>query len=222
MFQSYAYAYESLSLTDGRVLWRGRPEGSIVVGPHAVYELGGYGALIARDALTGATLWQYGDHDLFHAGVASGEMVYVTAQHSGTVTDGQGKLTNPETVYALDAATGHLRWRFATQSGNYGTLLASANTIYVHADDGIHALRVSDGTVRWHSDQQNNWTFFTPPPDAGPVIYVSALQILPSSAITFGPSKGQMYLYAVNEADGTADWGVSVGPTVTIYPHWVL
>lgn len=219
--------FEARRISDGRVLWSASQAGRYFIpGPGAVYELPGYGSLVARDAQTGATLWRFGDHTLFHASAVSGDTLFVTAQHSGaTGSAANGKLTNPETLYALDAASGRLRWTFATQSSNAGTLAAGRDTIYIQADDGIHALRDSDGAVRWRSDPHNNWTLADPlslPAIVDHTLYITNLQTLPTETLTlFGPQKAQTYLYAINEADGSADWGVTVGPVVSIYSRWL-
>ncbi len=220
------FVLQARSLTDGRLLWTNPQVGhNVVFGSDAIYELQNYGSLIARSAQTGDTLWQFGDLDMFHAGYVAGDTLYVTAQRSGTApaaTDAKGRLTNPETLYALDASTGRVRWRFVTQSAGAGYVVAGRDTVYIQADDGVHALRAADGTVRWHSDSHNNWTIDAPfiPVVVGPVLYVGAAQALPPEILTvFPPRKVQDYLYAVNEADGSADWGVAVGPVTTISPH---
>jgi len=54
---------------------------------------------------------------------------------------------------------------------------------------------------------------------------VTAIVILPPDTISFtffGTSKGEMFLYALDTADGTQYWGATVGPIITIYPHVVL
>lgn len=213
-------------ITDGQLLWSDSPlDGTLVLGSAAVYELPTYGSLVARDTHTGAKLWQFGDHDVFHSGVVSGDTLFVSMRHSGPLGDANGHFTNLEKLYALDTASGRLRWTFATQSGNAGTVAASHDTIYVRADDGIHALRASDGALRWHSDPHNNWTFdgfSARPAVVNHTLYVTGVQTLPPETLSlFAPQRGQDYLYAVNEADGSADWAIMLGPVVTIYPHFL-
>jgi hypothetical protein len=54
-------------------------------------------------------------------------------------------------------------------------------------------------------------------------MWVSSIQILPPETLTIlGPSKGQVYLSAVDAAHGSLYWSVPVGPVVTISPHIVL
>ena len=212
---------QARSRADGKLLWSQTVEtgnadagGTITAGPNAVYVCASYGAVTALAATSGAVLWIYGSHEFFHSATFAGDTLYVTAQQSANIGEG------PETVYALDARIGAQRWRVATQSRNAGTLMLGDGRIFVQADDGIHALRLTDGAVLWQSDSHKNWTFAETSPLLGSVLYVSAMEILPPETLTFfRPAKAQMYLYAVNAADGTAYWGATVGPVLTISPH---
>ncbi len=220
------FTLQARSISDGKLLWeKSQLEGQvqIVVGSDAVYQISSYGSVTALAPQTGMPLWQFGDHDFFHAAAAAADTLYVTAQHGDRAMDNTGKLVNPETVYALDARTGAVRWKYATQSGNSGYLAAGPTGVFIQADDGIHALRPADGGVLWHSPSQNNWTFSTGPTFIGSVIYFTAVQILPPETLTlFGPSKAQVYLYAVNAATGSLYWSAPVGPVITIFPHVTL
>jgi outer membrane protein assembly factor BamB len=222
---------EARGIGDGRLLWVNtniQTSGQVVVGPDAVYVLPQFGSLtaFAVSALanqTGTPLWQFGDHDFFNGGTVSGDTLYLTAQHNGTARDDSGRLTNPETVYALDAHTGVLRWKFATQSANSGYLAAGPAGVFIQADDGIHALRPANGAVLWHSSAQNNWIFPRTSLFIGSVIFFEAVQTLPPETLSLlGQSKGQAYLYAVNAAQGDLYWSAPVGPVITISPHIVL
>lgn len=208
----------------GKLLWTQTVDAwGIVAGPNAVYTYSQYGRVTARSAQSGAELWSFGNNDFFHSAVVAEGMLYVSAQHSGNIGDANGKLINPETVYALDATTGALRWKFATQSYNSGVLAEGGGDVFISADDGVHALRASDGTVLWQNDPHKHWSFASLSPVLGSVLYITDIETLPPDTIQFlGPSKGQMYVYAINTADGTAYWGATVGPVLTIYPHWVL
>jgi outer membrane protein assembly factor BamB len=224
-----ASTFQARRRSDGNLLWtRTVDTGSssvgscMVAGPNALYICAEYGAVTALSATSGAVLWTYGNHDFFHSGVFSNDTLYVSAQHSGNIGDAKGNLINPETVYALDANSGVLLWRFATQSHNSGTLAVGAGNVYIQADDGIHTLRAHDGAVLWHSDPHNSWTFAETSPVLGSALYVTAVETLPPDTLTlFGPSKGQTYLYAVNSVDGSAYWGMPIGPIITIFSHFV-
>jgi outer membrane protein assembly factor BamB len=142
-----ASTLEARSISDGKLLWANtQMSGQVVIGADTVYEVAQFGSVTAFSiaalaSQTGAPIWQFGDHDFFHAAAAAGDTLYVTAQHSGTATDNTGKLTNPETVYALDAHTGAVRWKYATQSADSGYLAVGPVGVFIKADDGIHALR---------------------------------------------------------------------------------
>jgi outer membrane protein assembly factor BamB len=223
--QSSTFVLQARRLTDGNLLWtRNSIQSQVVAGPDAVYDLSASGSVTAYRAQTGAQLWQYGNNDLSDtAGVFSSGTLYVTARHNGPITDASGNLINPETVYALDAATGQPRWTFATHSSSPGQLAGGSDTVYIRADDGIHALRASDGAHLWHSDPHSGRTFslLAPStgllaPSAGSTLYLTSLRILPHEAFNlFAPQQGQPYLYAVNVADGSDNWGVPVGPVLS-------
>lgn len=221
----YASILEARTIGDGSLLWvKTQLDGQVVIGPNAIYELPQYDSMAAFSgaalaAQTGAPpLWRFGAHDFFHAGAVVGDTLYVTAQHDGTTTDGAGKLVNPETVYALDAHTGALRWTFATQSANFGELAATPDAVFIRADDGIHALRPADGAVLWSSPARANWYVSA---ILGSVVYFTAIQTLPPETLT-ATTQGQVYLYAVNATDGSLYWSVPVGPVHTLYPHYVI
>ncbi len=121
-----------------------------------VYGLDTEGHVIAVRASDGKALWlNYFDGsatrlNLFVHGFALADgNLYLAAQLPGNVGDAHGHLTNPEAVYALDSATGALRWTYRTASGDRGTLAAGGNVAYIRADDGQHAIRATDGTRLW-------------------------------------------------------------------------
>jgi outer membrane protein assembly factor BamB len=205
-------------LTDGKLLWTNNSIQSLLAaGPDAVYDLSPFGSVIAHNAQTGAQLWQYGNNDLFGAtGVLSEGTLYVTARHNGPIADASGNLINPQTLYALDAATGRPRWTYVTHSSSYVTLAVGPGIVYIDADDGIHALRTSDGTHLWHSDAQTGRTFAPIAPIVGSTLYLTSSQILPPEKLALlAPQRSQTYLYAVNAADGSDNWGVPVGPVLS-------
>jgi eukaryotic-like serine/threonine-protein kinase len=224
--------FQARRLADGKLLWTSNHsraiQGLIVAGPDAVYDLVSFGGtaayssatITAYSAQTGAQLWQYVRNDFFNAAAFADDIVYVSAQHAGINgnSDSSGHLTNPETLYALDAATGQLRWTYATHSVNSGSLAAGPGIVYISGDDGIHALRAADGSLLWHSDPHMNWGFSRRTPIVGSTLYVTAVQYLPPENLAlFLAAKGQGYLYAVSATDGSADWGVALGPVLTIY-----
>ncbi|MCX7860528.1 MAG: PQQ-binding-like beta-propeller repeat protein, partial [Chloroflexus sp.] len=97
------------------------------------------GVLYARNASTGASLWTFsgdGSPIRHSAGVMDNTVVFST--HAGT-------------TFALDAATGAVRWQRVTGPSATASLLdASRGWVVVAATDGrLTALRLSDGTQIW-------------------------------------------------------------------------
>ncbi|HEV8193583.1 MAG TPA: PQQ-binding-like beta-propeller repeat protein [Ktedonobacterales bacterium] len=112
----------------------------------------------------------------------AGNRLYVAAGLPGpSVRQQDGTYTNLETVYAYDAATCTLLWRYATASLNSARgLVAGDETVYVNADDGLHALRAADGRGLWHRNAVNTglrdagWKFAAQPGILGDTLFVTS------------------------------------------------
>ena len=70
---------------------------------------------------------------------------------SPAVADGTVYLgSDDRKVYALDAATGRLRWSFTTGDGIYAGPAVSGGIVYIGSDDGkLYALNAATGQLRW-------------------------------------------------------------------------
>ena len=78
--------------------------------------------------------------------IVDGGSVYIAAlQPSGEASS---------ELYAIDAATGEVRWRFRIPSGlSVSPLALRDGLLYVPTqDDGLHAIRTDDGVTAWRSD----------------------------------------------------------------------
>ena len=133
------------------------PSGLAVAGD-TVY-VGGYDRTVhALDTATGRVRWTYsghisGSYSGFYPGLAvgGGTVVFVSAVHVGS-----GEIEGKDyKVYALDAATGHPRWTYATGAAASGPAVAGG-TVYVGSGVGVgsgagkvHALDAATGRVRW-------------------------------------------------------------------------
>lgn len=54
-------------------------------------------------------------------------------------------------------------------------------------------------------------------PVTGSALYVTQTETLPTDAIfSFAPAKGQLYLSAIDTADGSLYWSVPVGPVFSM------
>jgi outer membrane protein assembly factor BamB len=224
---------EARGMGDGRLLWvdtHAQLAGRILVGTDAVYVLPQYGSVSAYSIAalarqTNTPLWQFGDRDFVHAGAILfvhagailGDTLYVSANISDTGGD------HPETVYALDAHTGAVRWSFATQSLDSGSLAVCHGTIFIQAADGVHALRSTGGHVLWRESAHPYWT---PAPWStwciGSTAYFTDAQFLPPETVDGSPfNQDQTYLYAVNADNGSLYLVVPIGPVNYVYPRWL-
>jgi outer membrane protein assembly factor BamB len=223
----------ALRASDGSLLWTtgsgtvdpvfiGSASGTVYI--HLAF---GVSALRARD---GGQLWRFGsasdphsaDALYIHSVVLSGNTMYISAQGTGDATNAQGQLTNPETVYALDAASGVARWRYATASGNGGTLDVLPGVVLIYADDGLAALDPSSGRLLWHSDAYSTTPLtWWPSSDVTPITFLSSTRMI-CRLFACKNLRFQQYLSAVDERDGIGYWTVPIGPQQQIYEHFTI
>jgi outer membrane protein assembly factor BamB len=148
----------ALDARTGEVRWRaatgGRVRGSPAVAEGGVYAGSADGILYAFDAATGDVRWQFrtvgADHD-------SGTFQFDrrTLQSSPAVRDGMVFVGSRDGgLYAIDAATGALRWRHAhgTSWGIVSPAVAP-RVVYAGTSDTrrLYALDAADGTPRWET-----------------------------------------------------------------------
>lgn len=228
VYVSGGTSMQAYRASDGKPLWKQaqylwRSPLQTVAGASAAaaYLLGADGSFTAVRASDGSTICSgAGDNLQIHLLALGKNTLYIAAQRQGDLTDGHGKLTNPETVYAYDATTCAPLWHYATASGNYARgLIAGDNTVYVLADDGIHALRAADGTVLWHRAAANpnspgaDWGFSVQPALADSTLYVTS--VVPLGGIQFSRAlRGRLHLYAIGP-DGSDYWQIPVGQANT-------
>ncbi len=115
------------------------------------------GDVYAFDARTGAVRWRYQTenwimtHPIVADGrvfVATGNRYYQPQRHWDPTTAFRGSGKNA--VYALDAATGRLIWRFVTRAGNMPTPVYSDGVLYlVGGDRMVYAFDAKTGWLRW-------------------------------------------------------------------------
>jgi len=88
-------------------------------------------------------------------------------------------------VYALEADTGSLVWRYALHDTSSSFPVASTTGVHVTAGNGsVYALRTSDGSLLWQ--QQLNHQFPSPPAIINGLIYVSTRDAVSALQATDG------------------------------------
>jgi outer membrane protein assembly factor BamB len=106
------------------------------------------------------------------------------------------------TVYAVNAATGHLLWSHATGSDVYAGPAVAGGTVYVGSDDDkLSALNAANGHLRW--SYSNNYAVESTPVVAGGTVY-------------FGSNDHRVY--ALNAATGLLRWSYSAQDAVLSSP----
>ena len=155
-------------------------------------------SLTALDARTGAVRWKLPTAGMIGKPVLANGDIYFAPQ------DGY--------IYAVDAATGHLRWRFqrtvnvSVSVGIDGYPALDSDTLYVASDGGtVYALDASSGKQRW---------LFTLP--AGAHIY--AAPAVGNGRVYVSSGGGDDAFYALDEATGKVAWQFSAPQGFDSYP----
>ncbi len=105
-------------------------------------------------------------------------------------------------VYALDARTGEMRWKFATEGGVVSQPASDGRFVYFGSQDGrVYALRLSDATQMWVADTQS------------PVHSSAALH---EQLLIIGSDDG--HLYAFRARTGSVLWRFPAGAPVRSSP----
>ncbi len=140
----YAYA---INMTTGKQVWRFmRPapvDGYPALANGIVYYTSDIGSVDALTASSGAHLWS------FQMPNSKDHLYSAPAVARGTVYFGAGGVDNG--VYALDAATGKLRWHtpLSADAAN-GDATVVNGLVYVSADDGaLYAFDATTGALKW-------------------------------------------------------------------------
>jgi outer membrane protein assembly factor BamB len=145
-------------------------------------------------------------------------------------------------VYALDAATGRLRWSYTTGGGVYAGPAVADGIVYIGSDDGnLYALSAATGHLRWSYDTR--YAVESTPAVADGTVYfgswdqkVFALSAATGrlrwsfsaqGAVVSSPAvaDGTVYvgsfddkLYALDAADGHLRWSYTTGSPIFSSP----
>ena len=156
-------------------------------------------SLTALNAQTGAIRWKLPTAGMIGKPVIANGVVYFAPQ------DGY--------VYAVDAATGHERWRFqrtvnvSAQVGLDGYPALDGDTLYVASDGGaVYALDAQTGKERW---------LFTLPDSKG---HIYAAPAVGDGKVYVSSGNGTNAFYALDEATGKIAWQFSAPSGFDSYP----
>jgi len=169
------------------------------------------GGITGLDAATGDPRWHVDTPDqatVYSQPAVVDGVAYVNTGPSGVA----------DSVYAIDVATGEVRWRTPAAVGIFNGPAVDATRVYV-ASAGERALVALDratGAEVWRLVREGD-TFYSAPSVADGLVYVGS-----TSDATWDGS-----LVAVNAADGSVAWqngthGDAQGGSPAIYGDWVL
>lgn len=156
-------------------------------------------ALTALNAQTGVVRWKLPTAGMIGRPVVANGAIYFAPQ------DGY--------VYAVDTATGHIRWRFqrtvnvSTLVGIDGYPALDGNTLYVASDGGtVYALNAQTGKERW---------LFTLPDSKG---HIYAAPTVGRGKVYLSSGNGANAFYALDEATGKIAWQFAAPQGFDGYP----
>lgn len=149
------YVFDTL----GNTAWTATTGGYIgnqspTVGNGLVYICSESGSRLvnAYNAQTGSIAWQY---DASEIGISGGFGTSDLTLFDNTI------YINNTRLYAIDAITGTLRWKYSPSTGSGGTTPIKVNNkLYVLGDHALVVLNPANGTVIW---EKNSWSDFTDP-----------------------------------------------------------
>jgi outer membrane protein assembly factor BamB len=107
--------------------------------------------IVKVDSTTGTVAWSYKWKKLKEGGTGFGPLAVGGGMVYFAGGEEPGHQTIYDTLYALDASSGALRWSQPAPVRLIYPALAEQGVLYALADGGVYALNASDGSVRWHT-----------------------------------------------------------------------
>lgn len=172
------------------------------------------GNIYAVESATGKERWRFttggerrfaGTH--LHGAIPKGELMpdpYDMFLSSPAVVDGVVYLGSGDgSVYAIDAVSGTLRWRFKTGDVVHASPAVANGVVYIGSwDSWFYALDAHSGTVMWRFKTGED-------PDIHNQQGISSSAAVVDGMVYFGARDG--HLYAVDAVNGTRKWSFFTG-----------
>ncbi|HKE37874.1 MAG TPA: PQQ-binding-like beta-propeller repeat protein [Candidatus Baltobacteraceae bacterium] len=203
----------AVRVSDGAKVWafatKGAVRSSPAVAGGAVFFSSLDGTIYAVDAKTGRERWHFATHGErrftapgIHGISPATEMmpdpfdVFLSspAVSDGTVYVGSGD----HSVYALDAATGALRWKFTTGNVVHASPAVADGTVYVGSwDRYMYALDAKSGALRWKFATGDDRTIYNQ-------VGIQSSAAVANGKVYFGCRDS--HFYAVDARTGKLAW----------------
>jgi outer membrane protein assembly factor BamB len=198
---------------DGSLMWKFATKGPVNSSPAVSYGLvfaaSVDGNVYAVDATTGQQRWRFATNGErrftapgIHGMIPSTETmpdpfdVFLSspAVSGGTVYIGSGD----HNVYALDAATGALRWKFATGNVVHASPAVSGGTVFVGSwDRYFYALDAQSGALRWKFQTGDDRKIYNQ-------VGIAGSAAVSDGVVYFGCRDS--FFYALDAKTGTLRW----------------
>ena len=215
-FGSSDHCLYALDLATGALKWKFKSEGRIASSPAVSAGLvyfGSYdGNFYAVDAATGQLKWKFqtGGERRFaakhlHGAEPASEMMpdpFDSYLSSPVVWNGEVYFGSGDTnVYALDAASGNLKWRFKTGDVVHASPAISGGTLFVGSwDSFFYALNAGSGKEIWPFKTGED-------PDTHNQVGIQSSAAVADGVVYFGCRDSKFY--AVDAATGKERWSYS-------------
>ena len=213
----------ALEAATGTLRWKfathGRVSSSPAIAAGRVY-VGSFDSnLYALDAASGALLWKFttagerrfsGKH--LHGAEPAAEVMpdpFDVFLSSPALADGLVYFGSGDgNVYALDAATGTLRWKFHTGNVVHASPAVAGGTLYVGSwDSYFYALDAASGRERWRFKTGED-------PNINNQVGIQSSAVVADGVVYFGCRDS--HVYALDAASGAQRWAFSTGES------WVI
>lgn len=203
----------AVNAADGTLRWKFPTKGSVNSSPAVagglVYVASLDGNFYAVEASSGKAKWQFktGGERRFTAPGIHGAMPRTEAMPDpfdvflsspviagGTVYFGSGD----QTVYALDAQTGTLKWKFATGNVVHASPAVSAGVVYIGSwDRYLYALNAESGAMIWKFQTGEDTVIYNQ-------VGIASSAAVAGGTVFFGCRDG--HFYAVDAKTGAQLW----------------
>jgi outer membrane protein assembly factor BamB len=203
----------AVNVSDGSLRWKFATEGPVNSSPayynQAVFFSSVDGRVYAVNTETGKARWSFataGERRFtapgIHGAIPRTELmpdpfdVFLSspAIANGVVYVGSGD----HDVYALDAATGELRWKFATGNVVHASPAVANGTVYVGSwDRNMYALDAATGKERWRYQTGDDTVIYNQ-------VGIASSATVANGTVFFGCRDG--HFYAVDATTGALRW----------------
>jgi outer membrane protein assembly factor BamB len=199
----------AVALTTGKEMWRGPTtaiRATVAADNNSAFVLGEDNVFYALDAATGRQKWTVkftqGRGACESIPVARDGVVYVTAAVETSPATTRGPASTYRHLFALDAATGEVRWRYPAKPAGRDVCLTEpvidGSNLFAVADETLYAIDLSTGRERWRQEVRR--------PVEGQVRAVKVGGLVDAGDALIGITSG--YLIAFDKESGKTVWEI--------------